>query len=248
MAVSERIWEGKTVEKTIENALKELNCSREEVDVEILQEPVKGIFGLTKSAKVKIIPKFDPAVRQPKPMDVQSAAEIADIPERHEYRPRIYTPASDEARIKGQETLEKILGLMGIAQYEVTSRIEEDHVILDIKSEAEGLLIGRHGKTREAIQYLVDRISNANEKGKVKFIIDISGYLNRHRESLEKIAQRAVKHVKETKQEEHLEAMSAFDRRIVHLYLKDDTDVQTFSLGEGGLRHVVIAPMSQEEA
>jgi spoIIIJ-associated protein len=149
--------------------------------------------------------------------------------------------------VKGQETLENMLKLMGISQYEVKSRIEEDSVILDIKSEAEGLLIGRHGKTREAIQYLVDRISNNTEKEKIKYIIDIGGYLNRHRETLEKIAARAITRVRETQREEHLEAMSAFDRRIIHLYLRENLEVKTYSLGEGGLRHIVIAPKNQPE-
>lgn len=231
------IWEGKTIESAIANALKEMNQSRENVEIEVLQEPVKGIFGLAKMAKIKVV------LKENQDIEHKIVAEETESEEKTaKSESRIHTQASEQDRIKGYETLKNILNLMGISNFEIKSHIEEGNVILDIRSEAEGLLIGRHGKTREDIQYLVERICNTNEKEKVKYIIDIGGYLNRHKETLEKIAMRALNKVKETKKEEHLEAMSAYDRRIIHLFLKEDPEVKTYSIGEGGLRHIVVSP------
>jgi len=214
-------------------ALKELQCNQDEVDIEVLQEPSKGIFGLVKLAKVKVIPK---------PKGIKSKDSI-----NREHLASVEQNEGHDAQERGRDVLDNILKKMGISNYEIKVRIEEDNIILDVKSESEGLLIGRHGKTREAIQYLVDRISNIHEKERNKYIIDIGGYLNRHKETLEKIAQRAAERVRSLKKEEHLEAMSAFDRRIIHLYLKDNSDIKTFSLGEGGFRHIVVAPQRNSE-
>lgn len=224
----ENLWEGKTVESAIKTALKDLNCTEQDVDIEVVQEPVKGIFGIVKTAKVKVVQRL----REKQVMEHEVSS-----PPRERPAPRDLVPQDQE---RGVQAVETLLKLMGIEGTRVTGRIENGSVILDLASGAEGLLIGRHGRTRETLQYIVERIANQNQKEKIKYIVDIGGYLKRHKETLENLAQRAVEKVKTSHHRESLPPMNAFDRRIVHLFLKDHPDVETCSEGEGEARHILV--------
>jgi len=218
----EIVKEGKTVESVISLIMSELNCEKADLDIEILQEPVKGIFGLTKMAKVKAVLRNE--INEA--LVTHAGAEITALNE-------------DQQNIKA--SLEKILGLMGINYDSIRVTQEGEYVVFEIKSEAEGLIIGHHGKNIESIQYLINKIINQKDKEKIRFFIDIGGYLNKHKQSLDKIAYLAVSKVMESKEEVRLEPMNAYDRRIIHLHLKDNTLVQTQSQGEGSNRYVVIS-------
>ena len=209
--------EGKTVESVISLILDELKCDRSDLEIEVLQEPVKGIFGLTKMAKVHASLKLN----SPKNSDGETGSR------------------DDEENIK--TILIKILDLMGINYEEIVVNQEGECVIFEIKSESEGLLIGHHGKNIESIQYLINKIINQKDKEKIKFFIDIGGYLNKHKENLHKIADNAVSKVLESKEEISLLPMNAYERRIIHLYLKEHALVKTQSQGEGNNRFVVIS-------
>ncbi len=227
--MSETIKEAKTVEAAIAAALKELNRTREEVEIEILQEPVKGIFGLSKMAKVRAVNKT--------PEDFEPESREIPVADRM---------ATAEEKAEAAQVVEKMLNLMGINKYEMQVRTDENNVVFQIESDSEGLLIGHHGRTLEAMQYLVNKIVGVGKEERIRYILDVGGYLTRRKETLEKIAGRCVKKVKETQQEVSLKAMSPVDRRIIHLFLKDDPDVKTYSEGEGTTRHIVIAPKAKE--
>lgn len=235
--MSELVREAKTVESAIQSALKDLNCTRDEVEVEILQEPVKGIFGLAKFAKVRVT-------------KVTEDTEEIEAPLAQEERP-VFVETSDENLSEksrhGKEILLKILELMDIRDAKIRVVEEESNIYLDIYSQAEGLLIGRHGQTLSSLQYVINRIVNHDPKSDTRFIVDIGGYRDRHRTILEKMASRIAKRVTETNEEEELKAMNAFDRRIIHMSVKDNPDVVSYSLGEGNFRRVVIAPKSKQK-
>lgn len=212
--MKEIIKEAKTVEGSILLILEELGCKRDELDIEVIQEPVKGIFGIVKMAKVAARFKND---KNKLNDDLQDTNE------------------------KIKDVLSTILKFMGMKPYEIHIKQEGNYPIFEISCEYEGLLIGHHGKTIESIQYLLNKIINPKEKDKTKFFIDIGGYLNKHKENLKKTTDIAVKKVKEKNEDISLPPMNAYDRRIIHLYLKDSLDVSTCSQGEGNLRHVVIS-------
>jgi spoIIIJ-associated protein len=218
----ELVKEGKTVESVISLIMEELKCERADLDIEILQEPVKGIFGLTKMAKVKAVLRKESDLA----LGAHAGTEIKALNE-------------DQKSIK--VALEKILELMGIQYDSIKVTQEGEYVVFEIKSDAEGLIIGHHGKNIESIQYLINKIINQKDKEKIRFFIDIGGYLNKHKQSLDKIADLAVSKAMESKEEVKLEPMNAYDRRIIHLHLKDNTLVQTNSQGEGSNRYVVIS-------
>ena len=108
------------------------------------------------------------------------------------------------------------------------------------------MLIGKKGQTLEAMQSLVEKIvnkqNNSNNGDKIRIQVDVEGYLETRKINLEKLARRMAVKSKRTSKPISLGQMSAYDRRIVHMALKDDSGVRTQSRGEGYLRKVVIFP------
>lgn len=119
---------------------------------------------------------------------------------------------------------------------------DEGELILDITGDDLAVLIGRHGKTLDALQFLVSTITVRTIGFRYPVIVDIEGYKSRQRQKLESIARttanRAVSQGKSVK----MRPMTPYERRIVHITLRDDDRVETASEGEGSARHVVVIP------
>ena len=111
---------------------------------------------------------------------------------------------------------------------------DEGELILDITGDDLAVLIGRHGKTLDALQFLVSAIT---------VIVDVEGYKNRQREKLESIARNAAAKAAKQHRSVKLRPMTPYERRIVHIALRDDERVETASEGEGSARHVVVVPL-----
>jgi spoIIIJ-associated protein len=122
---------------------------------------------------------------------------------------------------------------------------EEIQITLSGDSNDIGRLIGRHGQTLDALQYIVGIAINRNSQYKIRTLLDAEGYRERHKQTIEAKALEIAKQVKELGEEAVLEPQSARDRRLIHVILADDPDVVTYSEGEGEDRHVVISPSKQ---
>ena len=129
--------------------------------------------------------------------------------------------------------LEKILGTLGFA-----ATVEEHHLgddlMLDVKTEESGRLIGRQGQTLADLQYLVNRILFQQDQSAPKVMLDVGGYRSQAREALVKKAKDAADKVRRWGDTVELEPLNAFDRRIVHQALKDDPDIETQSVEVAG--------------
>jgi spoIIIJ-associated protein len=135
--------------------------------------------------------------------------------------------------------LKTLLAEMGI-EADVNSEVSDGNIYLNINTPNAGLLIGRRGRTLDAIQHLLNCIVNRSSLVKRRVIVDAEQYRERREEILTNLAHKLASKVKTTGQEVVVEPMNPQDRRIIHLALQDDEEVTTFSRGEGSFRSVVI--------
>ena len=119
---------------------------------------------------------------------------------------------------------------------------DEGELILDITGDDLAVLIGRHGKTLDALQFLVSAITVRTIGFRYPVIVDVEGYKSRQREKLESIARSSANRAASQNRSIKLRPMTPYERRIVHICLRDDDRVETASEGEGSARHVVILP------
>ena len=138
-----------------------------------------------------------------------------------------------------QATLEKILDLLGFPSTVVAHTLE-DGVLLEVKNDDSGRLIGRQGQTLADLQYLTNRLLFQQDQTAPKVLVDVGGYRAQAREALEKKAREAAEKVRKWGDVVELEPLSAFDRRIVHHALKDDPGVETHSVEVEGTDKKVI--------
>lgn len=142
--------------------------------------------------------------------------------------------------VKPKETLEQLLGHLGFPAT-VEEHQLEDGLLLDVKAEDAGRLIGRQGQTLGALQYLVNRLLIRQDPSAPKVMVDVAGYRAEARDALVKKAKEAAEKVRRWGDIVELEPMSPFDRRIVHNAIKDDPDIETHSVEvEGTTKKVVI--------
>ena len=132
-----------------------------------------------------------------------------------------------------QATLQKILELLGFPATVEEHRME-DGLLLDVKAEDSGRLIGRQGQTLSDLQYITNRLLFQQDQSVPKVTVDVSGYRAQAREALVKKAKEAAEKVRRWGDVVELEPLSAFDRRIIHQALKDDPGIETHSVEVDG--------------
>ena len=120
---------------------------------------------------------------------------------------------------------------------------DEGELILDITGDDLAVLIGRHGKTLDALQFIISAITVRKIGFRFPVIIDVEGYKNRQRQKLESLARSSASKAASQGRSVKLRPMTPYERRIIHVALRDDPRVDTASEGEGAARHVVIVPV-----
>ncbi len=128
-----------------------------------------------------------------------------------------------------QATLHKLLELLGFTATVEEHRME-DGILLDVKTEDSGRLIGRQGQTLADLQYITNRLLFQQDPSVPKVLVDVGGYRAQAREALVKKAKEAAEKVRRWGDVVELEPLSAFDRRIIHQALKDDPNIETHSV------------------
>ena len=119
---------------------------------------------------------------------------------------------------------------------------DEGELILDITDDDLAILIGRHGRTLDALQFVVSAITVRSMGFRYPVIVDVEGYKSRQREKLESIARSTANKAASQHRSVKMRPMTPYERRIVHIALRDDDRVDTASEGEGSARHVVVVP------
>jgi len=159
--------------------------------------------------------------------------------------PRTETPpmvdVTQESIDLGVLTLQKMADLI-TEDAEVEAQTDKDHLTLKIFGGNAGILIGRKGQTLDAMQFLTDKIINRKSEARVRVKVDVEGYTETRKSNLRHLAVKMAEKAKKTGRPATINQMSAQDRRIVHLALKDDNRVRTQSMGDGYYRRLVIFP------
>jgi len=117
----------------------------------------------------------------------------------------------------------------------------EENVVLNLRGEDLGLLIGKHGQTLDALQYLTNLAAHRESRDRMRLIVDIEDYRRRRADTLEQLALRLADRVKRNGERVVLEPMNPHERKIIHMSLQEDERIETFSEGEDPFRRVVIA-------
>ncbi len=161
----------------------------------------------------------------------------------------VYEPITDEQGKEAAALLQEIIGKMGIEAKVAFARISDGTARLNVESEDGAILIGRKGRNLSAMQYLVNRMVSRSDKAEntERMVVDVEGYVDRRRASLEDMARTMAKRAKESRRNMRLKPMSPQERRIIHVTLQDDKEVRTYSLGDSLYRSVVISPGNQDD-
>lgn len=136
--------------------------------------------------------------------------------------------------------LQSIFATMQL-QVAVEKMTRDEHVILNLRGEDLGILIGKHGQTLDALQYLTNLAANRDAENKVRIVLDVEDYRKRRTETLSRLALRLADKVKRRGEKVALEPMSPHERKIIHVALQDDSRIVTYSEGDEPFRKVVIA-------
>ncbi len=205
-----------TVEQAIEKAEAQLGLSRDQFEVEVVREGKSGILGVGgKEALIRVIPVTPPEKACPELVEGDAVKVVTEI-------------------------LDTLLGLLDVTgKVEVLS--DEIPLALDIKGDDLGILIGRRGQTLACLEYITKLIVVGRLKAWLPLTVDVAGYKERRRDSLQRLALYLAEQVKSRRRAITMEPMPANERRIVHLTLADNPDVTTQSIGEGESRKVVIS-------
>ena len=172
------------------------------------------------------------SLKEPEPVAVsEKAADVFEEP----------VDVSEEAVTLGNEALQKMVNLI-TDDAKVSASTESDRLTLSIEGGNSGILIGRKGQTLDAMQFLTDKIINRKSEARVRVKVDIEGYMETRKSNLKHLAYKMADKAKKTGRPATINQMSAQDRRIVHLALKDDNQVRTQSMGDGYYRRLVIFP------
>jgi spoIIIJ-associated protein len=213
--------EAESIDEAIDAALATLGIAREQAEVEILQDAKRGLLGFGgQKARVRVAQRG--AITPPSSADgVSPTGEAGDA----------------------AEVLRQLLVLMDVPGEVQTAAAEEPgQTWLRISSEAGGLLIGRHGQTLDALEYLVNRIVSRQEERGGRILLDAEGYRERRQNELREMASRMAARARQTSKPQAMNPMNPRERRIVHVALNADSSVTTGSVGDGYLRRVVIYP------
>ena len=250
-----------TVEEAIEKALRTLGVKREEASIEVIEEGKKGFLGFgQKDAIVKVTKQTSTEVKQVPvtPKEQEPAKEIESqtsdfshsieenqTTEEEAINTDAATKNDEEAIDLVADYLTNIAATLGTPA-SIKVEKQDKQVVFHLDAEKAGVLIGKHGKVLNALQSLAQVLLHRHAKSKMVAIVNIGDYRERREAILKRLAERTAAKVKETNQPVFLEPMPAFERKVIHFYLSQDTWVTTHSEGRESHRYLVVEPSDKQ--
>lgn len=220
------IAEGKTTAEAIENGLKQLNVSKDKVNIKVLENAEKrSFFSILAPRVVKVELTLKDVKEHYAPMQ-EHVNQIT--PEQIEIAKKDLTVFLDEFSTKFED-------------FDYDIKVNGNDINVELKGNDSSKLIGYRGETLNSIQIVMSTIANKNVMGKVRIILDIAGYREKRKKVLEDLADKISKTVIKTGKTIMLEPMPAYERKIIHTRLQNNEKVKTFSKGEEPYRKIVIS-------
>ena len=230
---------GVDVDAAIAAGLVRLGVGRDAVEIEVLDEGSRGLFGLGgREARVRLTAKPQPAPAVPE-------APVAPVAAEPDAGTTMEKGDADVAR----GVLLELLALMGLEGTRVDVRLAEPAegeqgppLILNVRGPNTDALIGHRGSTLAALQHVTRLIVGRELASRVHLVVDVDGFKARREQSLRRLALRLAEQAVRTNRTVVLEPMPPHERRYVHLALRDHPRVTTQSVGDGDRRKVTIIP------
>lgn len=230
----------KTVNEAIQKALAELNVTKDEVNIEVIEEGSKGFLNMfgVKPAKIKVTlieKKFNEVVEE-KVIETKSTT----FKEVKKDESILNTNSQRDYVSQAKTFLRDILDSMDIMA-EVRIREEDDVLYIDLTGPKMGLIIGYRGETLDSLQYLVSLVVNkGHDIPYKKIVLDTENYRTKREETLKRVALKTASKVKRMGRPYKLEPMNPYERRIIHSALQSETGIITYSEGEEPYRRIII--------
>lgn len=221
---------GNSYDEAVQDALSKIGLTKENVSIELIEEPKKRFFSILEHKQVKVrVTEVQKKVEEVKKENVK-IREIKEAP----------SEDIEAAKVKTLEFLNEYFDKMGV-KLNIESKYEDKVLKFDITGEKAGIIIGYRGETLEALQLLVSTLVNRKKENYVKILIDVEGYRNKRVKSLEELALKVAHTVVTKRRSVTLEPMVPFERRVIHTTLQNHPKVKTESIGEEPYRKVVIS-------
>jgi len=231
---------GKTLEEAQQDALERLEASADDVEFTVLERP-GGLAGLLGRSQFKVrATRVGPAETEAARLDEQDEEPTEDMQASDEAPGDMLHHELAEA---GRDLLQQMVDLMGLDGEAVIEECDEDEVVLNVEGDDLGLLIGRHGATLDAVQLIVAIGANRGVHDGARVIVDAESYRARHRQVIEGRAIKLAEEAVANGQEVVVPDLKAYERRLMHLALKENPTVETYSEGDGDDRVLVISPI-----
>lgn len=242
----------KTIEEATSQATAQIESQgRVVTSVKVLEEPSKGFLGFgKKNALVRVY--FEEGTVEHTAVVEEVVSVVKTVTET-----AVDTVETDNTEIPvvvedgitkaeqdfiadtGKEFLLGMFGKMGLS-VQIEKLTTKDKITFQVHGEDLGILIGKHGQTLDAIQYLTNLVANKEVHRRCQIVVDVENYRSRREETLIQLAHRLGAKVRRTRQKIALEPMNAFERKIIHVALQNEKHIKTDSEGQEPYRHIVI--------
>ncbi|KAF1290878.1 RNA-binding cell elongation regulator Jag/EloR [Candidatus Enterococcus leclercqii] len=248
------IYEGATVQEAIQKGLSALSIAKDEAVIEVVEEAKKGFLGMgKKNARVSV----EPSVAE----EISEAVEevVADVTAEDQVTPvveleleEVTVPEEDSRQVLSELEDEAALTQLALYLTNISNELkapalvkmkrEDGLIVFQLDTQKQGILIGKHGKMLNALQYLAQVFIHRVAKNKLSVVVNVGDYRQKRQAILERLAERTAEKVKRTGRPVFLEPMPAFERKQIHSVLSKDDAVQTHSEGDEPYRYLVVEP------
>ncbi len=240
----EKIYTAKTEEAAKEQAVNEfraLGIDENSITFELVEQPVKKLFGMKGDFRVKASAPTAENIEIPEAPEAP-AADDGEMPEQSVSAPAEGVNVLESEKVKNaQKYLTKVLTSLGLENFSINTVQKDDTVVLDIVGDKLGVVIGRRGETLDALQYLTILASNKAANSYCRISVDCNGYREKRKETLETLAVKTAHRVLKQGRRVTLEPMNPYERRIIHSKVAEIEGVFSNSIGEEPFRKVVIS-------